>query len=329
MVLPILFILIILFGHDKDRFRSAYLFFLYTLAGSLPMLLAILVIYNNLGSTDFSLLSLYEITLENQKILWLSLSFSKRNMTSRIIYKNQNTLNLLERFPKSNKNYLPENKKCKDLVIYGKILESTTNYPRYTTIIRYMVDIPWHLNSIIVGILLSDGHLFINKSGNTLLTLKQSIKNFEFLWNIFNILSYYCQRYPKLDSTLINGKLFFGIKFATRVYPCFTKWHNIFYVKKIKIVPLDLYNLLTYEALAYWIMGDGAKSGNGLTLHTQSFTIKECVLIVNVLIYKFNLECSIHKQRNQFIIYIKSKSMKQLKYKLLPYIFPSMRYKIS
>jgi NADH-ubiquinone oxidoreductase chain 4 len=35
------------------------------------MLLAILVIYNNLGSTDFSLLSLYDINLENQKILWL------------------------------------------------------------------------------------------------------------------------------------------------------------------------------------------------------------------------------------------------------------------
>jgi NADH-ubiquinone oxidoreductase chain 4 len=72
MVLPILFILIILFGHDKDRFRSAYLFFLYTLAGSLPMLLAILVIYSNLGSTDFSLLSLYEISLDNQKILWIA-----------------------------------------------------------------------------------------------------------------------------------------------------------------------------------------------------------------------------------------------------------------
>jgi hypothetical protein len=180
-VLPLLFIVIVLFGHGKDRFRSAYLLFLYTLAGSLPMLLAILAIYNHLGSTDFSLLSLYEINLDSQKLLWLSLSFSKRDMTSRIIHKNKNTLNLLERFSKSNKNYLPENKNCKDLVIYGKFLESTTNYPRYTSIVRHMVNIPSHLNSIILGILLSDGHLFINKNGNTLLTLKQTIKNFEFL----------------------------------------------------------------------------------------------------------------------------------------------------
>ena len=70
-VLPILFIVIVLFGHGKDRFRSAYLLFLYTLAGSLPMLLAILAIYNHLGSADFSLLSLYEINLDSQKLLWL------------------------------------------------------------------------------------------------------------------------------------------------------------------------------------------------------------------------------------------------------------------
>nr|YP_010146927.1 NADH dehydrogenase subunit 4 [Cyclocybe aegerita]AUN44944.1 NADH dehydrogenase subunit 4 [Cyclocybe aegerita]QQP21436.1 NADH dehydrogenase subunit 4 [Cyclocybe aegerita] len=70
-VLPILFIVILLFGHGTDRFRSALLFFLYTLAGSLPMLLSILVIYNYIGSTDFQLISLYDISLDSQKLLWL------------------------------------------------------------------------------------------------------------------------------------------------------------------------------------------------------------------------------------------------------------------
>jgi proton-translocating NADH-quinone oxidoreductase chain M len=70
-VLPILFIVIVIFGHGKDRFRSAFLFFLYTLAGSLPMLLSILVIYNYIGNTDFQLISLYDISLESQKFLWL------------------------------------------------------------------------------------------------------------------------------------------------------------------------------------------------------------------------------------------------------------------
>ena len=70
-VLPVLFVVILIFGHGNDRFRSAFLFFLYTLAGSLPMLLSILVIYSYIGNTDFQLISLYEISLDSQKFLWL------------------------------------------------------------------------------------------------------------------------------------------------------------------------------------------------------------------------------------------------------------------
>jgi NADH:ubiquinone oxidoreductase subunit 4 (subunit M) len=96
-VLPLLFIMIIIYGHGKDRFRSAFLFFLYTLAGSLPMLLSILVLYSYIGSTDFQLISLYEISLDSQKFLWLSLPFSTVDMTSRKI-KNLNTLHLPPNF---------------------------------------------------------------------------------------------------------------------------------------------------------------------------------------------------------------------------------------
>nr|YP_009129967.1 NADH dehydrogenase subunit 4 [Ganoderma meredithae]AJT57358.1 NADH dehydrogenase subunit 4 [Ganoderma meredithae] len=71
-VLPILFIVIIVYGSGVNRIRSALLFFLYTLAGSLFMLLAILQIYSYVGSTDFQFISLNEISLESQKILWLA-----------------------------------------------------------------------------------------------------------------------------------------------------------------------------------------------------------------------------------------------------------------
>jgi NADH-ubiquinone oxidoreductase chain 4 len=71
-VLPILFIIIVLYGSGEDKIRSALLLFLYTLAGSLFMLLAILEINHYVGSTDFQLISLSEINLENQKLLWLA-----------------------------------------------------------------------------------------------------------------------------------------------------------------------------------------------------------------------------------------------------------------
>jgi NADH-ubiquinone oxidoreductase chain 4 len=72
-VLPILFILIILFGSGKNKTRSALMLFLYTLLGSLPMLLSILSIQSIVGTTDFLYLSLLSshINLDAQKFLWL------------------------------------------------------------------------------------------------------------------------------------------------------------------------------------------------------------------------------------------------------------------
>ena len=71
-VLPILFIIKIVYGSGEFRFRSANLFFLYTLFGSLFMLLAILQIFNLAGTTDFQLLALVDINADAQKILWLA-----------------------------------------------------------------------------------------------------------------------------------------------------------------------------------------------------------------------------------------------------------------
>jgi hypothetical protein len=48
-------------------------------------------------------------------------------------------------------------------------------------------------------------------------------------------------------------------------------------------------------------MCDGTKTYKGITLQTQSFTVKEVVFIVNIFMQKFNLKCSIRPmaQRNQ------------------------------
>ena len=314
-VLPVLFIIIIVYGSGVNRIRSALLFFLYTLAGSLFMLLAILQIYSYVGSTDFQLISLNEISLESQKILWLSLSFSKRDMTHRLIHLSNSTLKT--------------GRYCTSLVPYMSpgSLGLTLKYKGFSSKLREMCQIPVHLQSILLGVLLSDGWLYKNQTGKTLLALKQT--NFEYLWLVYSKLSHYCRALPSITKTNINGKNFRCFMFATRVYPCYTEWYNMFYKEGKKVVPLDLYNMLTYEALAHWIMGDGSKVHKGLTLQTQSFTVQECVFIISILIHKFNLKCSIHMQRNQPTIYIKSKSMEKLRPLLIPYFCNSMKYKLG
>lgn len=74
-------------------------------------------------------------------------------------------------------------------------------------------------------------------------------------------------------------------------------------------------------------MCDGTYN-SGVRLQTESFTLEEVILIINILIIKFNLECSIHYQRNYPILYIKSKSIKKNLDKLLPYFCEDLKYKI-
>ena len=75
-VLIPMFLVVGIWGGSITRIRASFLLFLYTLAGSLFMLLAIMVIYYNVGSTDFSILSLSDISFESQKILWLAFFLS-------------------------------------------------------------------------------------------------------------------------------------------------------------------------------------------------------------------------------------------------------------
>jgi proton-translocating NADH-quinone oxidoreductase chain M len=71
-VLIPMFFIIGIFGSRERKIRAAYQFFLYTLLGSVLMLLGILMIYSQTGTTQVELLYTAEFSEISQIILWLS-----------------------------------------------------------------------------------------------------------------------------------------------------------------------------------------------------------------------------------------------------------------
>ena len=71
-VLIPMFIIIGVWGSRERKIRAAYQFFLYTLIGSVLMLLAILMIYFQTGTTDLQILLTTEFSEKRQILLWLA-----------------------------------------------------------------------------------------------------------------------------------------------------------------------------------------------------------------------------------------------------------------
>lgn len=69
VLIPI-FVIIGVWGSRERKVRAAYQFFLYTLTGSLLMLLALLLIYLQAGSLDLQVLYTTPFTEERQLLLW-------------------------------------------------------------------------------------------------------------------------------------------------------------------------------------------------------------------------------------------------------------------
>lgn len=61
---------------------------------------------------------------------------------------------------------------------------------------------------------------------------------------------------------------------------------------------------MTPRGLAYWIMDDGYKSKNGFYLCTESYSLEENEKLKNILNFKFDLDCGVHKHTNGYRLYI-------------------------
>jgi proton-translocating NADH-quinone oxidoreductase chain M len=75
ILLPMIFIIFI-WGSRARKFKAGFYFFIYTLIGSLFMLIGLLLLYSEFGTTNFLLLMFFLPGYEKQLLLWFLFFFS-------------------------------------------------------------------------------------------------------------------------------------------------------------------------------------------------------------------------------------------------------------
>jgi len=140
----------------------------------------------------------------------------------------------------------------------------------------------------------------------------------------------YCAGLPNLRIRTRTVNLLYSLTLQTRSLYCFSKLYQLFIENGVKTIPKDIFNLLEPVALAHWIQGDGKYvASGGLRLCTDSYTIQDVVRLMNVLMVRCELICTVHKsQPGRYQIFISKKSMDKLRSIVKPHMVPSMLYKI-
>ena len=179
--------------------------------------------------------------------------------------------------------------------------------------------------------MLSDGWLVIASATNISprLGLSQSLSHSKYAWFVFNVLSHYCARFPVLRERKRGTKTLWCVDVVTRALPCFSDIYNLFYVNKKKVIPQNIYELLTPVAFAHVIMGDGGFKSKGIFLCTDSYSIQDVVRLMNVLIIRYDLKCTLHRSDENYRIYISRNSVGKVVEIVKPYLITSMYYKVG
>jgi ubiquinol-cytochrome c reductase cytochrome b subunit len=185
--------------------------------------------------------------------------------------------------------------------------------------------------SLLFGTLLGDTYAE-KRSNSTRFSFKQSSRHVEYLMWFHSFLADrgYCNPAKPTMKTVLGkgGKVHYYYRINTYSSASFNWIHQVFYPNGIKIVPQNIATYLTPFALAVWIMDDGGVRNNGMMLSTYCFSREDNVLLCSVLWELYGLKCTIHTKTEEPSIYVWPETMDKLRFIVLPYIIPSMRYKV-
>ena len=213
---------------------------------------------------------------------------------------------------------------------------STNGIKRLSFSERASIKLPDEVKEILIGILLGDASIVRRTStaNSRIVYAQTAVTHKEYFDYVLSFFLPFCVKHYKPQSRIVKDnrtkKTYSAISFTTMQLPCFNEYRELFYELNVKIVPANIYELLTPRGLAFWLMDDGSKHGSGMHISVYGFTNTDVEQLMFTLQDKFNLKCSIHYNRDKKPrIYIFKESMDILITLVKPYFIKEMVYKLG
>src|SRR3989344_4198703 len=196
---------------------------------------------------------------------------------------------------------------------------------------------PSHQFDVLIGSLLGDARLECRSIGKrhpitARLRIHHSAKQKDYVFWKYGVFKDIVEKGPR-EIMVWHDKLrnanHYSWYFHSRSSESLGLLQQYFYKGKTKIVPENIFELLTPRALAVWFMDDGSNTRHSYTISTHCFSEKEQCEIIDFFKKKHNINAKLVKDRLRLKIAFGRYEYQKLNAIIEPYIIPSMIYKIA
>jgi len=141
-----------------------------------------------------------------------------------------------------------------------------------------------------------------------------------------------------VSSVAGGDKVHKSFRLKTLSLPLFNFYRDLFYLwdeqlsKFVKVIPSNIFDLLSPAALAAFVMGDGnyQPNANTIRIYTNGFTHADVVLLAKAITLKYGINVGVrHDRKQQYILAIGSLEIEKFRTLVLPYMEPSMLHRIG
>jgi hypothetical protein len=188
--------------------------------------------------------------------------------------------------------------------------------------------------SFLVGNLLGDGTLQYNGGKNPHFKFDQKVGQKFYVDVVYSVFEEFVGTPPKLRTVEGNPHSWWFRTFRTKKFRFLAQqFYQIDSMgNRKKVVPSNIHRWLNPISLAVWFMDDGGTEESGYRLHTENFLLSDVKILQKALGTVFNLQANIRKDMKPngtlYYLYIPAESRTRFQEIVVPYIIPTMMYKL-